>query len=383
MVEAVIAVPANASSSQRFVTLNCFREAGFKVLRILDEPCASGIQFVRERYKRWDRVEADVVIYDLGGGTFDTTMLTIRRGVYDPVLTRGISRLGGDDFDQALLELVESQLERKFDDRERIHMFQVVREVKENIGPYTQKLYIETPEGMVSVPIKTFLDQARPLMERTIELVQHVLTEAASSAAPDRIVLVGGGSLLSVVPKILRERFGRTKIHQGLYPFASVAMGAAMQAGQADIAVQDRLTNHFGVLRVREDGAEYVDVIFEKGMPLPRPGQRAHVVRPAYDPRYNIGRFQYLECDEVAWPRGEAVGHPAYWNRIYFPYDRHLNPDGSLPELNEDLIEATESLRHERIQEEYFLDEYGIVTSRISRTVQDQFSSCFNLFRRV
>ena len=192
-IEAVIAVPANASSSQRFVTLNCFRKAGFRVLRILDEPCASGIQFVRERYKRWDRVEADVIIYDLGGGTFDTTMLSIRRGIYDPVLTRGISRLGGDDFDQVLLELVETELGRDFDTRERIHMLQVVREVKENIGPYSQKLYIDTPDGMVSIPIKVFLDQARPLMEKTIDLVERVLAETVTNIGPDRIVLVGGG----------------------------------------------------------------------------------------------------------------------------------------------------------------------------------------------
>ena len=160
-------------------------------------------------------------------------------------------------------------------------------------------------------------------------------------------------------------------------------MGAAMQADHPDIEIQDRLTNHFGVLRIRADGAEYVDVIFEKGMALPLSGRSARVVRPVYDPRYNIGRFQYLECDEVGPESGEALGEPVYWNRILFPYDRELNPDGRLPELDEGRISSTETLRHERIQEEYFLDEFGIVTARISRTVQDEFSCRYNLFRRV
>ena len=383
VVEAVIAVPANASSSQRYVTLNCFREAGFRVLRILDEPSASGIQFVRERYKRWDRVEADVIIYDLGGGTFDTTLLSIRRGTYDPVLSRGISRLGGDDFDEILLELVEQEAGRNFGRRERLEMNQKVRAVKESIGPYTQKLHVDTDQGVVSVPVKVFQDAVLPLMERTTDLVERVLTETVGRGTPpDRIVLVGGGSLLSLVPRMLRARFGRAKIHQGLYPFASVAIGAAIQAASPDIEVHERLNNHFGVIRVREDGGEYVDVIFEKGLRLPEPGGLTTISRPVYDPRYNIGRFQYLECDDVDQD-GQAGGEPVFWNEVLFPYDREINPDGSAPSglIPED-IRLRDDLRHERIVEEYSLDEFGIVTSRISRTVQDNYTGCFNLFRR-
>ncbi|MFH1090895.1 MAG: Hsp70 family protein, partial [Pseudomonadota bacterium] len=216
-IEAVIAVPANSSSSQRYVTLTCFRRAGFKVLRILDEPCASGIQFVRERYKRWDRVEAEVIIYDLGGGTFDTTLLSISRGKYDPVISRGISRLGGDDYDELLLKLVEEKLGRSLDERERLEMRQAVREVKEGITPHTRKLHVDTREGVVSIPIKEFHEAVEPLTERTIELVDHVLGQVKGAADdPDRIVLVGGGTLLPAVQKSLRERFGRNRIHQGL-----------------------------------------------------------------------------------------------------------------------------------------------------------------------
>ncbi|MEW5723369.1 MAG: Hsp70 family protein [Thermodesulfobacteriota bacterium] len=383
-IEAVIAVPANASSSQRYVTLNCFREAGFRVLQVLDEPAAAGIQFVRERYKRWDRVEADVIIYDLGGGTFDATLLSIEREKYDPVLSRGISRLGGDDFDAALLSLVEEARGGIFRDRERIEMLQVVRAVKESIGPYTQKLHVDTSEGVVSIPVRDFHEAVRPLMDRTIELMDQVIAKTMGRRAEaDRIVLVGGGTLLGVVPKLLRERYGRAKVHQGLYPFAAVAIGAAIQAESPNLEVQSRLNNHFGVIRVLEDGQEYVDVIFEKGLPLPEHNGLLRVTRPPYDPRYNIGRFQYLECDHINPKTQMPGGEPVYWNEILFPYDRAVNPDGAAPrDLEQAPIARTPLLREERILEEYFLDEYGIITTRISRTIQDGFSNCYNLYRR-
>jgi molecular chaperone DnaK (HSP70) len=380
---AVITVPANASSSQRYVTLNSFRRAGFDVTRILDEPTAAGIQFVRERYKRWERVEADVVIYDLGGGTFDATMLSIQRDRYDPLVTRGISRLGGDDFDEALLSLVEQKAGRCFEGRERIEILQTVREVKEAIGPYTQKLHVDTPHGTVSIPIREFHEVIRPLVDRTVDLVERVITEAKGRGRDaDRIVLVGGGGLLAAIPKLLRERFGRAKIHQGLYPFAAVAIGAAIQADTPDLEVTDRLNSHFGVVRVREDGSEYVDVIFEKGRPLPAPGRIQTVTRPPYDPRHNIGRFQYLECEEIDPKTGLPAGETVYWNKVLFPYDRGINTDGK-PLSSDDvgLIEKTPLLMEERIVEEYFLDAYGILTTRISRTIQDSFSNSYNLFR--
>ena len=383
--ETVIAVPANASSSQRYVTLSCFRAAGFKVLKILDEPVASGIQFVRERYKRWDRVKSDVMIYDLGGGTFDTTLLAIDNGRYDPVISRGINRLGGDDFDLILLELVEKEAGRRFEGDERLDLLQRVREAKESMGPYTQKLHIDVgDDDVVSVPVKTFLDASTPLLDRTLDLVDQVLEETKGRPdPPDRIVLVGGSSLLPLVSKALRDRYGRARIRQGLYPLASVAIGAAMQAETPELEVIDRLTNHFGVIRVREGGDEYVDVIFEKGRRLPKKGKLASVERPGYDPRHNIGRFQYLECDDVDPETGKAKGQTAFWNAVLFPYDRGINPDGAVPDgLTEADISATKDLINERITEEYFLDEFGIITSRISRSVQDNFASCYNLFRR-
>ncbi len=378
-IEAVIAVPANAPSSQRFVTLRCFKNAGFKIVRILDEPCASAIQFVHERYKRWDRVQADVIIYDLGGGTFDTTYLAIRKGTYDPRLTRGISRLGGDDFDELLLQMVEEKSDTNFAGAERVRMLDIIREAKESIGPRSRNLHVETKDDVVTIKIKEFEERAAELVDRTIQLVDDVVHKATEGEkTADRIVLVGGGSLLRSVIKKLQERYGKTKLHRGLYPLASVAIGAAIQAGSPELAVRDRLTNHFGVVRVCEDGSEYIDVIFPKGQVLPQKGESIVVARPPYDPRYNIGCFRYLECDDIVAATGKPTSAPVYWNEVRFPYDCSLSP-GELTELS---VERCDHLRHELILEEYALDEFGIITSRISRTVQDEFSNCYNLFRR-
>ena len=377
-IEAVIAVPANAPSSQRYVTLRCFKNAGFIVTRILDEPCASAIQFVNERYKRWDRVKADVIIYDLGGGTFDTTYLAIRKGTYDPRLTRGISRLGGDDFDELLLQLVEEQSKTKFKGAERVRMLDVVREAKESIGPRSKNLHVETADDVVTIKLKDFEDRAQALVDETIKLVDDVSSQATKGEnEADRIVLVGGGSLLRLVSKGLEKRYGKAKLHRGLYPLASVAIGAAIQAASPELAVRDRLTNNFGVIRVCEDGSEYVDVIFAKGQVLPSNGQSIVVAQPPYDPRHNIGCFRYLECDAIEGQTGQPQS-PVYWNEIRFPYDSRLSPT----KLAGKEVKRCEHLRHELILEEYALDEHGIVTSRISRTVQDQFSNCYNLFRR-
>lgn len=383
-IRAVIAVPANASSSQRYVTLNCFKQAGFKVVKILDEPVASGIQFVHERYKRWDRVESNVIIYDLGGGTFDATLLSISRGEYDPVVSKGLSRLGGDDFDAVLLKLAENQLGCEFKGRERLEMLQAVREVKEGVGVYTKKLHIDSSRGAAAVSLKDFQDAAASLLQRTVDLVEELLKDKPREIEqPDRIVTVGGGSLLNIVPRMLKDVFGKAKIHQGLYPFASVAIGAAIQAESPDLRVKDRLQRHFGVLRTREDGSEYVDVIFDKGMELPKRGRANIVSKPPYDPRHNIGRLRFLECDGVNFETGRPEGEAIYWNEILFPYDKTVEIDDvAARDVKNAVIRHTDELAGERILEEYFLDEYGIVTARISRTVQDGFSNRYNLFKR-
>ena len=380
-IEAVIAVPANASSSQRYVTLDCFAKAGFQVLRILDEPTASGLQYVHERYKRWDRVDAEAIIYDLGGGTFDACLISIEKGRCNPIMSLGVNRLGGDDFDEILLDLCQREYGRELTGREKALMLGRARKVKESMGPYTQKLTLDFGDREVSVSVKDYLEALEPLLDRTVELTERLSDRADESGGACRIVMVGGGSLLPLTAKKIREKFGRSRVHQGSRPFASVAAGCAMEAGAHGLQAVDRLGNHFGVMRVREDRGEYIDVIFEKGTLLPEKGQALKATRGPYAPWHNIGRFQYLEFNDLDQDNGLVRGDRLDWNEIIFPFDREITSSGlSLAELASRPVVSTFQLEAERIIEEYYLDSAGIITVRISRTVQDDFSNCYNLF---
>src|SRR5271163_216141 len=105
-VEAAISVPANASSAQRFLTLDAFAQAGFDVVALLNEPSAAGFEYAH-RYRSTITAKREyVLIYDLGGGTFDASLLKMTGRLNEVVVSEGIQRLGGDDFDETILELV-------------------------------------------------------------------------------------------------------------------------------------------------------------------------------------------------------------------------------------------------------------------------------------
>ena len=98
-------MPANAHSTQRFVTLDAFRNAGFEVRGMINKPSAAGLEYAHRHEETISSRREHVVIYDLGGGTFDAALVLIAGGKHDVVATSGVARLGGDDFDTALLDL--------------------------------------------------------------------------------------------------------------------------------------------------------------------------------------------------------------------------------------------------------------------------------------
>src|SRR5207244_295543 len=143
--EAVIAVPANANSNQRFLTLEAFRRAGFQVRGLLNEPSAAGIEYAHHARRAGPSARRElVVVYDLGGGTFDASVISMGARRHEVLHSAGIAQLGGDDVDTLLLALALEQAGlRDWTASERVWLLEECREKKEGLHPNTRRLAID------------------------------------------------------------------------------------------------------------------------------------------------------------------------------------------------------------------------------------------------
>jgi molecular chaperone DnaK (HSP70) len=146
--EAMVAVPANANTRQRYLTLDAFRRAGFKVLGMVNEPTAAAIEFAHRNLGAVGKRSPKryVVVYDLGGGTFDTSAVSLQDRRFELITSEGISELGGDDFDAAILRLALRQAgiaEASLSATSRTRLLEVCRVAKEALGPSSRRMLIE------------------------------------------------------------------------------------------------------------------------------------------------------------------------------------------------------------------------------------------------
>ena len=207
---AVVTVPAYFDDSQRQATRDAGRIAGIDVIRIVNEPTAAALAYGLDR-----RREGNVAIYDLGGGTFDCTILSIKDGVFKVLSTRGDTRLGGDDFDRILMGLALSDNSILSNEESATMSWMEPG----NVLPQSIKVSRDTFELAIE-----------PLVIQTIERCKQALRDARLSvSAIDDVVLVGGSSRIPLVRRKVEEYFGR-KPHIDLNPDEVVALGAAVQA---------------------------------------------------------------------------------------------------------------------------------------------------------
>ncbi|MEM6788146.1 MAG: Hsp70 family protein [Myxococcota bacterium] len=344
--EAVVSVPAHARSSQRFATLEAFRRAGFAVRALVNEPSAAALEYAHRYQGKLNRKRDHVLVYDLGGGTFDAALVTVRGGDHDVVDTSGIAELGGDDFDAVLLTLA---LERAAIPLAEVRphlpgLLDACREAKEAIGPNTRRVAVDLSPfdehvGPVFVPVADYYDRLRPYIEHTLTALHRVmapdvegdghgaleaLKRDAAEAGVAGVYVVGGGSGLPIVSRILRERFGH-RVQRSVHPSASTAMGLAIAASEMDApGLHERFTRHLGVFREQRAGRWVsFDPIFARGTPVPAPGEPPLVRRRRYRPAHNIGHFRFVECghlDGEGQPQGDVSPHGV----VFFPYDRGL-----------------------------------------------------------
>jgi molecular chaperone DnaK (HSP70) len=374
--DVMLGVPANANSNQRFLTEEAAQNAGFNVLGLLNEPSAAAIEFAhRNSAERKSRIGSGLVVYDLGGGTFDVSLVTLGDTEHTVEASDGIPSLGGDDFDEILAGLVLETLgaDVKLKPSERYRLLEECREKKESLNPNTRKVTIDLERvragwEQVTIPVDEYYERCRPLIEQTRAVVDNLL--AVHSERPlDTLYVTGGAAELPPVARILRESFGR-KVRRSAYMRSASAIGLAIRAavltgdlpGQLQDDVQDQFNRNFGMWRETDSGGTiFFDLIFPRGVQLPAPGEPPLRIERIYRPAHNIGHFRYLECsqlDEHMQPKGEI----ANWDQILFPFDPQLQHH---PDLASVPVAMLSSPDDQRIREEYTCDSTGSLRVRI------------------
>jgi molecular chaperone HscA len=228
---AVITVPAYFDDAQRQATKDAARLAGLNVLRLINEPTAAAVAYGLDNAS-----EGLYAVYDLGGGTFDISLLRLTKGVFEVVATGGDAALGGDDFDAALADWVLAQAGRSVASaHDKRKVLVAARRTKEALtDATTARLRAELSSGTLDVEVTRaqFEAATRPLLERTLAAVRRVLRDArVSRDEVHGVVLVGGSTRMPQVSVAVGEFFGREPL-VNLNPDEVVAIGAAIQANQ-------------------------------------------------------------------------------------------------------------------------------------------------------
>lgn len=368
--EVMIGVPANANGNQRFLTAEAFRRAGFQVAGMLNEPSAASIEYGHGlRQNRALGARHLVLVYDLGGGTFDASLVEMADNRHEVLASEGIPALGGDDFDEILAELALSQSGIPVADLGQAAWFRLIdecRRKKEALHPNTRRISIDmdqVQEGAppAAVPAAAFYERCQPLIEETLHAVRDLL--AGREEEIEALYVAGGASELPQVSRALRDEFGR-RVRRSSYTRAATAIGLAIQADStAGYLLRERFTRNFGVWREADSGQVMVfDPLFEKGTPLPPPGHEPLKVTRRYWAAHNIGHFRYLECSHTTG-EGHPAGEVMFWDEIQFPFDPDL---AAVPDLAGIEVRRLDWPHPPEIEETYSADSSGAVTVTIA-----------------
>ncbi len=250
--DAVITVPAYFNDSQRKATKDAGEIAGLKVLRVLPEPTAAALAYGLDKKKN-----EKICVFDLGGGTFDVSVLDVGEGVFEVLSINGDTHLGGDDFDQALINFLADEFKRTegIDLRKDAMALQRLKEGAEKAKIELSSAMETTvnlpfitadqsgPKHMQITVTRTKFEQlVQPLVERCRKPVQDALTDAQMKPEQvDEVVLVGGSTRVPMVQRLVKELFNGKEPNKSVNPDEVVAIGAAIQGAIATGDVKDIL----------------------------------------------------------------------------------------------------------------------------------------------
>lgn len=240
--KAVITVPAYFNDSQRQATKDAGKIAGLEVERIINEPTAAALAYGMDKSDQ----DKTIMVYDLGGGTFDVSILELGSGVFEVVSTSGDNKLGGDDFDQKIIDWMNSEIKNNYnfdatsDQTAMQRLKQEAEKVKKDLSSLTT-VHISLPflgmneNGPISVELDLsrakFEEMSRDLVQRTLDPVRRALKDAdLDKNEIDEVILVGGSTRIPAVQEAIKNEIGKES-HKGVNPDEVVAMGAAIQGG--------------------------------------------------------------------------------------------------------------------------------------------------------
>ena len=301
--EAVITVPAYFDDAQRQATKDAGEIAGLKVSRIINEPTAAALAYGFDK-----NVGQQVLVYDLGGGTFDVSVLDVSENTVEVISTHGDTHLGGDDFDKVLIDwiLAEFKTQEGVDLEKDALALQRIKDAAEKAKielSTAQQTEInqpfitqgeDGPKHLVLTLTKAKLEElATPLVEKTLEPVKKALEDAKLKASDiEEIIMVGGMTRMPLVQKMVEDFFGK-KPNTSVNPDEVVAMGAAVQAGVLQGDVKDVLLLDVAPLSV---GIETLGGVFtkliEKNTTIPASKSQVFSTAADNQPSVDIKVFQ-------------------------------------------------------------------------------------------
>lgn len=356
---AVITVPAYFEERQRNATLKAGEQAGLKVLRIIDEPTAAAIFFGAGKESERHRV----LVYDLGGGTFDISIIQMVNNQYQVMAYEGNNWLGGDDFDQKIVGRMiqwvrdtygfDPAADKKFlgKAKEEAEKAKIALSVQQSADIYAA-LITKTPSGEtvdieMTITREELEADIRPMIDESMDLVQKALT--GQHVAPDDIttvLLVGGSTAVPAVQAAVAGLFGSEKVKRHVNPMECVALGAAILADSFELkedeslaqmrpgtpAVSEVTAMHLGVAVVASGHPDKFSPIIRKGTPYPLPAPIKDVFYPSEDNQKLIRVPIYEGQNEIAslnrlqgiiefpLPPGLSTSTPV---EVLFNYDRN------------------------------------------------------------